>query len=445
MKDINTIGQTGKDTLRRIESILQRIDEGKAMPDVIDDIKKVIAWSNEAVQLLAEIVDMDINDDLRKQLQAVGEILRDKSAALTEATKYADKSRYSSPAVKGIAPVTVTLASGTDAAVYIYKDGKTQERRKLSARAVNAIVYITKLMPASPTEVTAINSVAELAALHTQVTLNARDVGAFVRFLFGRNTAYTRREFIATLSELSQPVTTRVAYKKGTNHIVINEVGNVRLVDVHPFRRIDIKGETAGKTAQTSEEGKDRGRGNSSGVVVTDLSPTGEPKGVTRTTEVDYREGIIISVGRLFYLDAKHYIPVDIKKWGTYSREYGKRFTRVMQKLLPKGEAIYAAKRNGGNVRYLFSDEDDFAAMALPNKTRRRKECADIAAVIAEMFAADSHTVDRTGITLHWEPKGDRCKKSRNCANRDKNCANRDNNCANRDKSVSHNARARVN
>ena len=414
MKGINAIGETGKDTLLRIESILQRIDEGKTKPYLIDDVKKVIAWSKEAAQLLAELVNMDLIGDWREQLQAVGEVLREKSAELTEAAKYADKSRYSSPAVKGVAPVTVTLASGADAAVYIYKDGKTQGRRKLSARSVNAIVYITKLMPASPTEVTAINSVAELAALHTQITLNARDVGAFVKFLFGRNTAYTRREFVETLAELSQPVTTRVAYKRGNNHIVINEVGNVRLVDVHPFRRIDIKAEATDEAAQTSEEYRGSGGG------VTGVIPKAETKDITRTAGIDFREGIIISVGRLFYLDAKHYTPVDVKKWGTYSREYGKRFTRVMQKLLPKGEAIYAAKRNGGEVRYLYSDEDDFAAMALPNKARRRKECADIAAVISDMFGADSHAVDNDGITLHWEPKGGRCKNSRNCANRDK-------------------------
>lgn len=411
-KTIEQIGEEGKENRGKLERLMQRIKEGN-ISDVIREAYEIAAWGVGVSEALIPVASSVGSEEARKALREALQRFQAGTQNLAKFAREAEeerKAKYASKPVNGTALVKVSLARGIDAAFFVEVD-KKEAPRTLSARAINAIVYLCKLLPKSPIEIDAINSVADLTTTYSHVTLDAGGVSAFVKFLFGRNTRYTRQEFVTTLAELAQPLTTRVKYKKNKQYIVINEVKNVRLIDVHPYRTICIREEI--------EEEHRKEENPPSSVCVLDEKEETHKTAPTFTVD-DYKAGIVISFGRLFYLDAKHYTPVDVQVWGGFARDLGNRYTRIMQKVLPQGEAIYAAKQRGGYISYKYTDEDDYNKMAAPNKTRRKKACARVAGAVSQTLGADTYTVDKNGITIHWMQKRETAEDKKNCANRDK-------------------------
>lgn len=422
--DIDKYKETTKGALAAIDRLTEQLSAGHGVDEFITDIDCIIDYGKNNRDMLKSLIREEEDADTRTELKKVLKEWNGYIRQLTTAAHPKARAVYASAPVRGVAPVTVSLANGVDAAVYLYaqKDGEPPTERVLSDDAFNAIVYLLGLMPKDVTPVDSINNAAELTLMHSQIELSARELAAFVTYMHGSNTEYTRRELANTLAELSQPLITRVAYRKSKRRIVIDEIGNVRLIEVHPRRTFNVV------IGGDNEENADEAATAAAPTAATAATAATAPKTPVVTDAdkkrsaalVDYREGIIINIGRLFYLDAKHFTPTSVEEWGRLARgKNGTRFTRVARKLFKKGDAIYAVKKNGGTVRYLFSDEGDYSGMSSSNQARRRKGCRAVAADVAHIIGAVDYTADMDGITFRFDTLADECKEKRNCANRD--------------------------
>lgn len=282
-------------------------------------------------------------------------------------TKRREKAADAAPAVTGIARITVPLAEGINAAVTILDD-KGRKPRHLSKNAITASIYLARLLPKRGKAVdrltSAPNTPVTLTATYQNIELNAREVGAFAKFMFGGNTAYTRRELAETLAELARPVTTSFEYGDPNGYNVSEEIGNARLIDVKPRR---ITGKVGGKV-------------------------------------VYEEDGIIISVCKLFYLDVRHYAAVDVQKWGAHAREKnGNVYVGVRQALLPKAPQVAKAEQNGGTVVYKYSDSPEYEALSKQHQYKYRTRCREVAKAIAEDIGAGGYKVGRDGISFTWK------------------------------------------
>lgn len=398
--DIDKLREKTDEALEALCRLSARRAAGSGIDECFAELDLILGYGKSCRELLRTLIreeeDAGLRTELKKMLKKWNRDIRQLSTLVHPK----DRAIYSSAPVRGVAPVTVSLANGVDAAVYLYaqKDGEPPAERELSDDAFNAIIYLLGLMPKDATPVDSINNAAELTLMHSQIELSARELAAFVTYMHGRNTENTRRELANTLAELSQPLITRVAYRKGKRRIVINDIGNVRLIEVHPRRTFDVviegddgdnsNGHPAAATAATAP----------STPVVTDADRK------RSASLVDYREGVIINIGRLFYLDSRHFTPTSVEEWGRLARgKNGTRFTRVARKLFKKGYAIYAVRKNGGTVRYSFTDERDYEAMPSSNQSRRRKECKAVADAVAHIIGAVDYTADMGGITFRFE------------------------------------------
>lgn len=415
--DINKFKETTKEALAAVDRLTAQLSAGHGVDECIADIDCIIDYGKSNRDMLKSLIHEEEDADTRTELKKVLKEWNTYIRQLTTAAHPKARAIYASTPVKGAAPVTVSLANGVDAAVYLYaqKDGEPPTARELSDDAFNAIVYLLALMPKDAAPVDSINNAAELTLMNAQIELSARELAAFVTYMHGRNTENTRRELADTLAELSQPLITRVAYRKGKRRIVIEEIGNVRLIEVHPRRTLNVVIEG------DNEEDADGTSTAAPAAIAAPAAATAAPAAATAVTApqtpvvtdadkkrsaalVDYCEGVVINVGRLFYLDAKHFTPTSVEEWGRLARgKNGTRFARVARKLFKKGDAIYAVKKNGGTVRYLFTDEKDYEAMPSSNQARRRKECRAVAADVAHIIGAVDYTADMEGITFRFE------------------------------------------
>lgn len=411
----NFMEETAKATAA-VDRLIARLSAGRHPDECADDIDVVIKYGRDNSDILKSLIAEEEDADSRAELIKVLKEWDGYIRQLTTAAHPKARAVYAAAPAKGVAPVTISLANGVDAAVYLYaqKDGEPPTARELSDDAFNAIVYLLGLMPKNVAPVDSINNAAELTLMHSQIELNARELAAFVVYMHGRNTEHTRHELANTLAELSQPLVTRVAYRRGKRRIVIDEIGNVRLIEVHPRRTLNVVVEGEDEEAATEAEAAAPAAAAAAAATATaPQTPVVTDADRTKSAAlIDYREGIIINIGRLFYLDAKHFTPTSVEEWGRLARsKNGTRFARVARKLFKKGDAVYAVKKNGGTVRYLFSDEKDYEAMPSSNQSRRRKECRSVAADVAHIIGAVDYTADMDGITFRFEAHPTTVKK----------------------------------
>lgn len=402
--DIDRFKEKTKEAMNAVDRLTAQLSAGHGVDECIADIDFIIDYGKSNRDMLKSLIHEEEDAGIRAELEKVLKEWNGYIRQLATAAHPKARAAYSSAPVRGVAPVTVSLANGVDAAIFLYaqKDGEPPTGRELSDDAFSAIIYLLGLMPKDAPSVDSINSAAELTLMHSQIELSARELAAFVTYMHGSNTEYTRRELANTLAELSQPLITRVAYRRGKRHIIIDEVGNVRLIEVHPRRTLAVVIENDGDSTDEASSATSATSASSATTPSTLIVTEADRK--RSAALVDYREGVIINIGRLFYLDAKHFTPTSIEQWGRLARgKNGTRFTRVARKLLRKGDAIYAVKKNGGKVRYLFADEKDYGAMASSNQARRRKACRAVAADVARIIGAIDYTADRDGITFLFE------------------------------------------
>ena len=257
--------------------------------------------------------------------------------------------------IGGLARVTSSVALATSSAT-IEEAEAAAIRRQYSSRARVAMILIARLVPQkAAAEPTTIDELTDPS--FRRVTLTEAQEGALAAALFTRNNPRARHDLVATLTELSKPIscTTRI---KGTD-------GRTRNVELQHARLIDFVRVKDKKTGKIT--------------------------------------GLRINVSGLFYSNMRHHADIDADKLlPAYHDIHGAEYVDIMLWYASEKARIEASTEDI-TLMFPYSSAATYDDVKEDMKKRKRRACRAIADDAARDMAAASWTSTAKGILFTWK------------------------------------------
>lgn len=257
--------------------------------------------------------------------------------------------------IGGLARVTSSVAMATSSAT-IEEAEAAAIRRQYSSRARVAMILIARLVPQKgAAEPTTLDELIDPS--FGRVTLTEVQEGALAKALFTRNNPRARQDLIATLTELSKPITCTTRIKGADGKTRKAELQHARLIDY-----VRVRDDKTGKIT-----------------------------------------GLRINVSGLFYSNMKHHADINADKLlPAYHGVHGAEYVDILLWYTAEKARIEASKEDI-TLLFPYSATATYDVVKEDMKRRRRRACRAVANEAAHDMGASSWVGTPKGILFTWQ------------------------------------------